>query len=403
MEPHTHPPPKLPSNKGLGMTKILVYALAAVALVLILMRFYKGGNTAADFSHIPKEVQINYIPSDFDYTMDDENALAILTNPYRYAKEFNELIYDFNLSLLFHVANRMNLPDSIKSELKTEYEKHHPYLRRLYFNDFVALQDTTSVLYRVWYENAATSSVEILNEVASKYTCFLVHQILATLLKTDGGKIYAKGNKVETPCGVAMAEGLKPMIDRLEEKAAIEDFTSSKGFMKERVEKAIVELATMEVRDRKGISSTLQTKIWGMNVSSTDVEISAVSILKVGFDLQKYFDLELNEKRGVVTVTLPEPQVLSHEVYPRVDKLDIGWMREVKELDFNKNIDLLRKEFRSEGTNKDIYDKAKKRVGELMDTILTPLISSINKKYILKVKFKNVNREMPPVEETEPF
>ena len=200
-----------------------------------------------------------------------------------------------------------------------------------------------------------------------------------------------------------MAEGLKPVIKRLEEKAAIEDFSRSKDFMKERVEKAIAELATMEVRDRKGISSTLQTKIWGVNVSSTDVEISAISILKVGFDLQKYFNLELNEKRGVVTVTLPEPEILSHEVYPRVDKLDIGWMREVKELDFNKNIDLLRKEFRSDASNKEIYDKAKDRAGELMETILTPLISSINKKYLLKVRYKNVNREIPAVEEEAPF
>ena len=48
-----------------------------------------------------------------------------------------------------------------------------------------------------------------------------------------------------------MTEGLRPMIKRMQEKAAIADFSRSKGLMEERVEKAIAELATMEVRDKK--------------------------------------------------------------------------------------------------------------------------------------------------------
>jgi len=258
-------------------------------------------------------------------------------------------------------------------------------------------------LYNAWYEKEGANAVEALNEVASKYTCFLVNDILATLLKTQNGKLYVKGSKVDTPCGVAMMEGLQPMIKRLKEKAAVEDFSRAKGLMEEKVEKAIAELATMEVRDKKGINRSLQTKIWGFNVSSTDLEVSAISILKVGFKLNKYFDIQLSSKSGTVTVTLPEPEILSHEVYPKIDKLDIGWLREVKSVDLNQNLDLLRKEFRRDALNSDIMDKAKKQAARLMEILLTPLIKSISKKYLLKVRFKNVNPQIEENVEAEPF
>ncbi len=125
---------------------------------------------------------------------------------------------------------------------------------------------------------AGYGAVEVLHEVASKYTCFLINQILGTLLPTQEGKIYVKGESVNTPCGVALNEGLQPMIARLKERATVQDFTLSKGIFQERVEKAIAELGTMEIRDRKGIGTSKQTKVLGVDVSSTEMEMSAISI-----------------------------------------------------------------------------------------------------------------------------
>ena len=375
---------------GMNMGKVLIYITILCVIAMVAIQYFKDGGVK-DYTHVPKEVQFQYVPADFKASIDEQMALAVLSNPYRYEREFNELIYNFNLSLLSHVANRMGLPDTLKRRIPREYKKHHAYINRMYFDDFVALKDTTDNLYSVWYENENTSSVEILNEVASKYTCFLVTQVFSGLLETKEGRIYVKGNKVDTPCGIAMSEGLKPIMSRLSEQAAINDFSRSKGYMQERVETAVSELATMEVRDRKGINRQLQTKIWGMNVSTSDVEVSAISITKIGFKLDKYFDISLNSKRNLVTITLPEPEILSQEVHPRVDKLDIGWMREVEGLDLNKNIDLLRKQFRRDIYESDVIDKAKDRATELMETMFSPLVYSLNKKYKLKVLFKEMD------------
>ena len=118
------------------------------------------------------------------------------------------MVYNVNMSLLYHVANRMGLPDSLKSKLQIEYQKHHPYLRNLYFNDFVQMKDTTSNIHQTWYNNEAATSVDILIEIASRYTCFLVNHVISAIVKTFNGKIAAKGAGIETPCGVANDGGL---------------------------------------------------------------------------------------------------------------------------------------------------------------------------------------------------
>ncbi|MCB0704721.1 MAG: DUF4230 domain-containing protein [Saprospiraceae bacterium] len=368
---------------GLGLGGFLVfYAFKLVT-----------GGSVGGYSFIPQDVQVTYVQSDFKYDFNDEDALAILENPQRYNREFNQLVYDFNMALLQHVANRMNLPDSLMPLVAVEYDKHHAYLKRLYYEDYIALKDTTSSIYRQWYDSEASSSVEFFHEVAAKYTCFLINHVISTLLKTEDGNISVKGRQVDTPCGVAMTEGLDPLINRLKESAAIRDFSRSKGYLEERVEKVVAELATMELRDKKGLNKQMMTKFLGINVSSTEFEVSAISILKVGFDLQKLFKIDMDTDAKKIIVTLPQPEILSHEVFPRFDKLDIGWLREVEDQDFNQNIDLLRQEFRRDALESDIMEKAKTQAKDLMETMLSPLIIAQNRGYSLEVKFGNTNPE----------
>lgn len=378
-----------PSNPNLAIGRLILFILLLSLGGIILYKYYstEGGR----YTNVPKEMQINYLPADYQFNIDEERALEVLSDPQRNRRAFNELVYDLNMSILRHVANRMGLSDTRQEMVWEEYEKHHPYLRDLYYNDFLALKDTTSNLYQTWYDNEGANSTAALREVASKYTCFFVNHIFTTVVKTEDGSIYAKGMDVETPCGVALAEALRPVLQRMEERAAIRDFSRSKGLMQEKVERVIAELATMEVRDKKGLSKSLQTKIWGFSVSSTDIEVSAISILKVGFKLDQYFDIRLDTRSNIVTISLPKAIILSHEVYPKFDKLDIGWLREVRDADINKAFNALRAEFRREAMESDIRQRAENQAVELMNTMFTPMIKSLDQRYQLKVVFKEVD------------
>ncbi|MFK7979925.1 MAG: DUF4230 domain-containing protein [Saprospiraceae bacterium] len=392
------PPIKKPSSiYNIGKKALIISMLAITAMVLL--KYYKpsipnpiGGDPT--ITHIPKELHINYIPAEYNANVDEDDALVILSNPNRYRRDFDQLVYDFNLSLLGHVANRMDLSTEIKAGLEDEYQKHHSYLKDLYFQDFIALKDTTDSYQQLWYQTENANAVEVLNEVASKYTCPMINTVVTSLLQSGSSPLAGAGKYVETPCGVALKEGLQPMMKRLEAKAAVADFSRAKGFLEEKVEKAISELATMEVRDKKGLSTELKTNVWGVNVSSTEIEISAISILKVGFKLNELFDISVDEGKNAVTITLPEPQILSHEVYPKVDNLEVGWMREVKDEDFNKNFNLLRREFRSDAMNSDIMSKAKQEAVELMDLMFSPVVAGLNRRYKLQIRFKRIAQDV---------
>ena len=375
----------LKQDVGVGRVALL-FLLTGLACLLGYNAFFADASSAGVTS-IPKAMKLNYMPADFKINLDDAKTLEILSNPQRYKEEFDALIYNFNMALLMHVATRMGLDDQTKALAAAEYKKQHPYIRQMYFNDFIGLKDTTSHLYQSWYENESGNAVDLMNEVASKYTCFFINNILGTILKTQDGNLSVKGNKVETPCGVALTEGLHPLIKRLKDGAAIRDFSRAKGLMKEKVEKAITELGVMEVRDRKGINQQFSTKLFSKSISTTEVQISAISILKVGFKLDQYFNITVDESTRSIIVTLPQPTIISHEVFPKVDNLDVGWMREVNADDLNKSINALRQQFREDALNSDIFLKSKSRASEIMSMILGPMIKDIGKNFQLKVRF----------------
>ena len=165
--------------------------------------------------------------------------------------------------------------------------------------------------------------------------------------------------------------------------------------LQEKVEKLVAELATVEVRDKKGLNKQLQTKIWGYAVSSTNIEISAVSIMKVGFKLDQYFNISVNTKDKTVWVTLAEPIILSHEVHPKVDNMEVGWLRELSNEDLNQNFNILRAEFRREALESNVFDKAKGQAEELMTMMLDPVVKTIGNDYNVKVRYRKMASNNP--------
>ncbi len=379
---------------GINKTQLVIVILIAGILGTLAYKSYSGG--PGGFLAGPAEYQLQYMPAEFRMNLDPELALRILQSPRRNRRDFDQMVYDINTDILQHVSRRMGLNDSLRAEVVREYDRQHPEFADLYFNDFMRARDSSAAVYETWYEEGGGKLIEIFEEVASNYTCFMVNKILAVVIRTRNGNILAKGADVNNPCAIATGEALRPLMARMAERAAIDDFSKSKGLFQEKVENVIGELATIEVRDKKGISKQLQTSIWGVSVSETDVEITAISILKVGFRLDSYFEIGLDERSKTVTITLPEPGILSHEVLPKVEKLDIGWMRELESVNINEGVNSLREAFREEAIQSDVMSRAKVQARDLMNTMFLPLVRNIGSDYKIEVRFQR-----PPIRETQ--
>lgn len=383
-------------HEGLKVGQLLlVVSILSFLAVVGLKLLPKSGRSA----RVPKEMQLNYMPADFSFKIDEDFALAVLSNPDKYQKEFSQLVYDINMAVLDHVATRMGLDAAQRRQVAENYERQHPYIRSLYYQDFLQLQDSSSQMYQTWYDNRFGSATAALFEVASKYTCGMVNSVIAPVVPMQEGTLFGRGKQVDSPCSIAVNEALAPFLKRLEDRAAIQDFGRAEGLLQERVTKVISELGTFEVRDKKGLSKQLRTKLLGINVSSTEVQISAISIAKIGFRLNDYFKVSMDPGSKVVTFTLPQPVILSHEVYPRFDKLSIGWMREVSDADFNRAFNLLREEFRRDIQQSDAYEQAKGQAKEILSTMMEPVVKSFGRQYRMRVVFQPAEPESFSTEE----
>lgn len=374
----------------LTIAKYGIFALAGF-VVLIFLR-----NKLFNINTIPKELQITYLPSEFKPNINEEEAFMILSNPFRYATEFEDLVKQINLSLLTHVANRMNLNDQQRLSIAEEYAKHHQYLKDLYFDDFVKLQENKNTTQDQWYANQSKDMIDALNEITSKYTCFLTSHVISSVLPNPEGKLLVSGKKVQTPCGLAITEGLKPLMQRLEEAAAINDFSRSRSMLMEKSEQYIAELATVKITEKKGINKQLFTKLFGFNISSTEIEITALSVMKVGFDLDKKFNIKLNKAQKEIIVELPYPTILSHDVSPRIDKLDIGIIEGLDNIELNENISKLRSAFIESSYTEDVRLMAKEKANETIRNFIAPLLSTLPGDYKIVLVFdENGSRNKP--------
>lgn len=378
-----------PQRKSGGLMQLLLVLVILGVLGMIGYRYYQ--DNPGSFLAAPAEYQLQYRPADFRVDIDPETALRILQHPKRYRREFDQLVYDINSDILQHVSNRMGLSDSLRLAVVKEYKVQHPEFADLYYRDFMRMRDQDGATYSTWYEEGGEKLTEVFKEVASNYTCFMVNKILAAVIRTNNGNILASGRDVDNPCKIATGEALRPMMKRMAERAAIDDFTRSKGIFQQKVENVIGELATIEIRDKKGINKTINTNVAGFNVSETDVEVTAISILKVGFRLNDYFNLEVDEARQTVRITLPEPMILSHEVLPKIEKLDIGWLRELEGVNINQSINSLREAFRAEALESDVMTRSKRQAATLMETMFLPLVRKMGENYRIELEYR-----MPP-------
>ena len=371
-------------NAIIQMAKYGLLGLAAV-IVLIFIR-----NKLFSVSSIPKALQLTYLPADFELDLDNETVYTILSNPYRYATEFEDLVRHINLALLTHVADRMNLNESQRQRILESYGKHHAYLKDLYFDDFTELSEHQSDIKDQWYANDQKQAIETLHEVLSKYTCFLVSHVVIAVLDAPEGKLLVQGKNVQTPCGLALTEGLNPMFKRLEEQASIADFSRSRGMIQEKSKTYIAELATVKVTEKKGINKQLFTKLFGINISSTEIEISALSIMKVGFNLDQGFQVSINQANKQIIVELPAPSILSHEVSPRIDKLDIGLIEGLDQEELNQNINTLRAAFISSSFTDEVVEMAKEKGYSTLETFFQPFLQQLPSGYDLELRFEEV-------------
>ncbi|MFN8575544.1 MAG: DUF4230 domain-containing protein [Candidatus Sericytochromatia bacterium] len=140
----------------------------------------------------------------------------------------------------------------------------------------------------------------------------------------------------------------------------------------------ILELATLELKDVK-YSYSWSDK-W-LN-SEKKININGNFDIKFGFDLNKSFEINIDETKKEISLTLPQPKILSIELKRSSLESEDGWINKINDNDrnivLNSFITSAKKEF-----NKEVYfEKSRKNLENVFNKVLTKRLEDFNIKYI---------------------
>lgn len=117
------------------------------------------------------------------------------------------------------------------------------------------------------------------------------------------------------------------------------------------------------------------------------MKFKANSITKAGFDLQRYFELNIDHGDKKIEVLFPNPEILSHEVSFEAQEIDEGWAIDIDKGKINYVMNSAVKSLRNEALNSNLLPDAKDNAEEIIRTIFQPIALSNPYPYTVVLKF----------------
>lgn len=341
-----------------------------------------------EYIEISEEVDFKLIKN---FDKDIESNIEIISNPITNESKLFDLFRKINISIFNHICERINITGNIKNEIIKTYERKHRHLFNMFYDDLINSRENEPSLYDEWYEEYRYKSLTNFSECFKKNISFYISHVFATVIKTAKlPTIFNNGKRISLG-GIGLNEIFNPLIKKVKIQAAINDFSLAKGLLNLEVTKEISELCTYEIRDRKGLNKEIMAKILGIPFQKVVTEISAISIMKIGIDLNSDIDFYIDG--DLLVIELPEPKILTHEVYPKFDNFFLAWSGEFKVSHLNKMLNELRVEFRRVALENNCFEISKTKTESIINQTLIKLLKKFNLVFKVKIRFsRKVNK-----------
>lgn len=138
----------------------------------------------------------------------------------------------------------------------------------------------------------------------------------------------------------------------------------------------ILELATLELKDVK------HNYVW-INKwlgSEKNMQMNGYFDIKIGFDLNKNFVLNLNSNK-TAEIILPKPKVLSVELKTSNLTSENGWINKINDNDRNEVLNSFTRSMRDQANNQVYFNKSKKNIENAFQKIIDKRLEGFEIKY----------------------
>ena len=389
-----------------------VYIIAGIALFVIFITAvvvkdcsYKQGFEYAAQQFYTNNVQ-NKIktksPGQFNPKIDYArmiNSVANIkdgSNPNNY-KEFSISLRNIHEEVLSFLSEVIELPEVEKKQLLAQYKNSHEKIAREYYSQLVEKHkndvpnsDKTVVNWDIY------KSVDDFSRLLSANVCSLAGFVVTVASKSPAlGK--PVGLFLGKPCQFLLSKALKPINAELRQWALVEDYKKSEARLRDHISNMIAELATVEDKFETTLDETYVREILKIFKSKAKLRLKAVGNVKAGIDMKKFFSLEFKVDLHEIIITLPEPEILTNEIVPKIENIEDGWFIEIDKEKINEALVNAKKILKAEALKSKILDRAKKNAGAILKVIFQPIVMAADPPLKITICFGLPKKEKTPV------
>ena len=345
---------------------------------------------------LPREIELqkkqlsNVI--DFDNLISTIYQAAIDSKSNLYPQQnFVESIDTICKIIIDYIYENSDLYYAEKQRLFYAYQENHTQIINICFDSYkeniikspVYLYEPTIIRYPV------LSAVESFNNSLATVTSSLINIVLASTLNPVSLGVQASVavaselNIIE----IVLNKVLFPISYILMKNAIVTDHVSGKIKLVSQTRDMITELAT--VREDYSIEyiRPYQRTFLGIISQTASITIQSNARVKVGFDLNKKFELLIDDYSQTINISLPRPEVLSIETEYSILDIKNKLFVKIDKAAINESMAVSKDTILKRVNNSNIYNDAKKNCTRIINNIYQPVLNMLPIKYDLVIKF----------------
>jgi hypothetical protein len=338
-----------------------------------------------------KNLRYKFQPSVQYSSIIDNVAYVGSSNSDREFVKFSKVLNSINEGLLEYMSENFALSKNEQSLILKKFHKHSKTINRTAYDELTRLNNSIVVpKNETIYSRKTIDGVNNFDKILAKTACNTVGFFTKHLTENPYSEFFIKAGAKEV-CPYLLSYAIKPYILELKKRAIIEDYSISEIKIKEQISSQIAQLATAEVKTTTSGLHKIEKKVfWNTFTSTASVQYNSVATTKIGFDLMKKFGLEINNYDEEITITLPSPKVLSHEVDTKFRNLDNGLLVEINATEINRVNSSVRQTLLNDAwNNTNGYYDAMDNAEDLLKIMFSPISTSMPYPYSVILNFDN--------------
>ena len=365
------------------------HKLAIVTLSLFLL----SGCVSAGFDlneHLEQQPQIDYSPG-FQKELPYQQLVSSIQLQNREMTHDEFTSYKSAVYMIHHEAvqytlDELNIPQNIKRNVLRDLKNNQDELATFYVAELAkASKARAGRNHEKTLNYPRFSSVNEFTDVASQNMSFIMDSFLGFV---DRG--VAKRNSLAAatkPFQILLYKALLPISEGLRAQALIDDQIHARFKLKSQINKMITELGTISRKYNNSVVDQPGSRKFKLK-SKTLIWSKSSAIIEAGFDLRRYFRVELDSVRKELLITLPEPIILSIATKSNFQNIENGWFAKITEERMNEFHKLERREFTALALDAGIVDEAKQNIEGKLIEILTPIVQTPYFNYDVAINFQ---------------